>query len=58
MEFYHSFAHIKDGISMMKDNDIVLQANESPKKLKDSMKQFLKKIQKMNIRLDEKGEVI
>ena len=43
---------------MMKDNDIVLQANESPKKLKDSMKQFLKKIQKMNIRLDEKGEVI
>lgn len=57
MEFYHSFAHIKDGISMMNDKDIVLKANESPKKLKDSMKQFLKKIEKMNIKLNPKGDV-
>ena len=57
MEFFNSFSHIKDGISRLNDKQIVLQANESPKKLKDSMKTFLKKIEKMNIKLNSKGEV-
>ena len=57
MEFFNSFAYIKDGISRLGDKEIALKANESPKKLKDHMRTFLKKIEKMNIKLNEKGEV-
>jgi hypothetical protein len=57
MEFFNSFSHIRDGISRLSDKEIILQANESPKKLKDSMRTLLKKIEKLKIKLNPKGEV-
>jgi hypothetical protein len=57
MEFFNSFSHIRDGISRLSDKEIILQANESPKKLKDSMRTLLKKIEKLKIKLNSNGEV-
>ena len=57
MEFFNSFSHIRDGISRLSDKEIILQANESPKKLKDSMRTLMKKIEKLKIKLNSNGEV-
>ena len=37
LDYFHSFSEIKDGISNLTDKEIILKANETPSKLKDSL---------------------
>ena len=48
---------MKDGLTNLSDKDIIRKANETPKKLKDSLKQLLNKTEKFNLTLDDSGEV-
>lgn len=57
MQFFDSFAYIRDGISRLGDKDIIIKANESPMKLKESMRKFMKKLEKLNITLNKEGQV-
>ena len=40
--YFHSFADIKDGISSLNDSKIIVKANKTPQKLKDSFNRLLK----------------
>ena len=57
MKFFHSFADIKDGISKLSDREIILKANETPQKLKDSFNRLLKKLEKYDITLNDQGRI-
>jgi len=50
-------ATIKDGISQLSDKEIIQKANDTPKKLKESLRKLSKKCEKYNITLDRNGEV-
>ena len=57
MKYFHSFAEIKDGISMLNDQEIILKAKQTPQKLKDSYQKLLRKLDKLKIKLTNKGAV-
>jgi hypothetical protein len=57
LKYFHSFSEIKDGISMLNDKEIILRAKQTPQKLKDSYQKILKKLDKLNIKLNNKGMV-
>jgi hypothetical protein len=57
LKYFHSFAEIKDGISGLTDREIILKANETPQKLKDSFSVLMKKLEKNKIELDKGGKI-
>jgi hypothetical protein len=57
LKFFHSFANIKDGISKLSDKEIILKANETPQKLKDSFNRLTKKLDKYEIQLNDQGKI-
>ncbi len=57
LDYFHSFAEIKDGISGLSDKEIILKANETPQKLKDSFKTMQKKLAKHDIQLNSEGKI-
>jgi hypothetical protein len=57
LDYFHSFAEIKDGISNLTDREIILKANETPSKLKDSFNILRKKLEKYEIELNSQGKI-
>ena len=57
LAFLNSFTHLKDGLSKLKDKEIILQANITPRKLKESMRNLMIKIEKLGIKLNSNGKV-
>ena len=57
MDYYQSFASIKDGLSALSDKEIFQQATETPKNFKDSLKSFNKKLEKYDLKLLKNGTV-
>lgn len=57
INYFNSFAEIKDGISSLNDKDILLNARSSPKRLKDNLDQLIKKLEKFKIKLNSQGKI-
>jgi len=57
LDYFHSFSEIKDGISNLTDKEIILKANETPSKLKDSFNVLSKKLAKYEIELNSEGKI-
>lgn len=46
-----------DGLKNLSDNELIAKVREAPTKLKRNAKEFLKKLNKYGVELDENGDL-
>lgn len=50
-------AVVNDGLSGLSEREVIAKVRDAPTKLKANMKELLHRLQKLNVKLDDEGEI-